>query len=41
MKVVETPNALMGDEFLNKHPELRWADLKWALTNPETKAIIC
>ena len=41
VKVVETPNALKGNEFLYKHPELRWADLKWALTNPEIKAIIC
>ncbi len=41
IKVVETPNALKGNEFLNKHPELRGADLEWALTNPEIKTIIC
>lgn len=41
VKVVETPNALKGSEFLYEHPELRWADLEWALTNPEIKAVIC
>lgn len=41
VKVVETPNALKGNEFLYTHPELRWADLEWALTNPEIKAIVC
>lgn len=39
--VVETPNALRGSEFLYRHPELRWADLEWALTNPAVKGILC
>lgn len=41
VKVVETPNALKGNDFLYAHPELRAADLNWALTNPEIKGIIC
>lgn len=41
VKVVETPNALKGSDYLYKHPEVRWADLKWALTNQDIKAIIC
>ncbi len=39
--VVETPNALKGSDYLYHHPEKRWEDLKWALTNPLIKAIIC
>lgn len=41
VKVVETPNALKGNDFIYSHPELRWADLEWALTNPEIKGIVC
>lgn len=41
VKVVETPNALKGKEFIYKHPELRAKDLHWALTNPEIDGIVC
>ena len=41
VKVVETPNALMGSEYLYQHPEKRAEDLRWALENKEIKAIIC
>lgn len=41
VKVVKTPNALKGNDFLYKHPELRWEDLKWALTNHDIKGIVC
>ena len=41
VKVVEAPYSLAGSDFLYKHPEKRWDDLEWALTNPEIKAIIC
>ncbi len=40
LKVVETPHALAGNEYIYQHPELRAADLHWALENPEVKAII-
>lgn len=40
LKVVETPHALMGSEYLYSHPENRVADLHWALENPEVKGII-
>lgn len=39
--VVETPNALKGNDFIYKHPELRAEDLHWALTNPEISGIVC
>lgn len=41
VKVVETPNALKGSDYLYKHPEKRAEDLHWALRNPEVKGIIC
>ena len=41
VRVVETPNALMGSEYLYQHPEKRAEDLMWALQNEEIKAIIC
>lgn len=41
VKVIETPNALKGNDFIYKHPELRADDLHWALTNPKVKGIIC
>ena len=40
LKVVETPHALMGSEYLYSHPEDRVADLHWALEDPEVKGII-
>ena len=39
--VVETPNALKGNDFIYAHPELRAEDLHWALTNPEISGIVC
>lgn len=41
VKVVETPNALKGNDFIYANPKLRADDLHWALTNPEIKGIIC
>ena len=40
LKVVETPHALMGSEYLYSHPEDMVADLHWALEDPEVKGII-
>lgn len=40
LRVIETPHALMGSEYLYSHPEDRVADLHWALENPEVKGII-
>lgn len=39
--VVETPNALRGNDFIYRNPEARASDLDWALTNPAIKGIIC
>ena len=41
VKVVETPYALAGNEYLYQHPEKRAEDLHWALQKEEIKAIIC
>ncbi len=41
VKVVETPNALKGSEYLYEHPEKRAGDLMWALKNDSIKGIIC
>ena len=41
VRVVETPNALMGSEYLYQHPEKRAEDLMWALQKKDIKAIIC
>ena len=41
VKVVETPNALKGSEYLYEHPEKRAEDLMWALKNESIKGIIC
>lgn len=41
VKVVETPNALKGTQYLYEHPEKRAEDLMWALQNDEIKGIIC
>ncbi len=40
LKVVETPNALKGNDFIYSHPELRASDLLWAHENKEVKGII-
>lgn len=41
VKVVETPNALRGSEYLYEHPEKRAEDLMWALKDDSIKGIIC
>jgi len=41
VKVVETPHALKGSQYLYEHPEKRAEDLMWALQNKEISAIIC
>lgn len=41
VKVVETPNALKGSQYLYDHPEKRAEDLMWALKDDEIKGIIC
>ena len=41
VKVIETPHALMGSEFLYEHPEKRAEDLMWALKNDAVKGIVC
>ena len=41
VKVVETPNALRGSEYLYEHPEKRAEDLMWALKDNSIKGIIC
>lgn len=41
VKVVPTPNALKGSQYLYEHPEARGDDLMWALKNPDIKGIIC
>lgn len=41
LKVIETPNALKGTDFLYKNPQKRAEDLMWALKNPDVKGIIC
>lgn len=41
VRIVETPNALAGSDFLYKHPEKRAEDLMWALQNPDINGIIC
>ena len=41
VKVVETPNAFKGSEYLYEHPEKRAEDLMWALKNDSIKGIIC
>jgi len=39
LKVIETPNALKGTDFLYHHPEERANDLMWALENLDVSAI--
>ena len=41
VKVIETPHALMGSQFIYEHPGKRAEDLMWALKNDEVKGIIC
>ena len=41
MKVINTPNALKGNQFLYEHPELRAQDLMWAFENDEVNGVIC
>lgn len=41
VRVIETPNALKGKDYIYNHPEKRAEDLMWALENPEIKGIIC
>ena len=41
VKVVESPNALKGSEYLYAHPEARADDLMWALEASDVKGIIC
>ena len=40
VKVVETPHALSGSEYLYEHPEKRAEDLMWALKDDSIKGII-
>lgn len=39
VRLIETPNALKGDDWLYKNPEARADDLHWALQNPQIKGI--
>lgn len=41
VKVITTPNALKGSQYLYEHPEARGADLMWALKNKDVKGIFC
>ena len=41
VKVIITPNALAGSQYLYEHPEARAQDLMWALENKEVNGIIC
>ena len=41
LKVVTMPNALKGNDYLNKHPELRAQDFMDALKDKNIKGIIC
>jgi len=41
LEVVYTPHALAGLEFLEKNPEKKAEDLKWAFADKSIKAILC
>jgi len=41
LKVVTMPNALMGSNYLNNHPEKRAEDLMKAFKDPNIKAVFC
>lgn len=40
LKVIETPHARDGSEYLYQNPKVRADDLMWAFQNPEVKGII-
>jgi muramoyltetrapeptide carboxypeptidase LdcA involved in peptidoglycan recycling len=40
LEVIETPNALRGNDFIYKNPKARVEDLHWALMNPSVRGII-
>jgi muramoyltetrapeptide carboxypeptidase LdcA involved in peptidoglycan recycling len=40
LKVIETPNAMKGSDFLYRNPKARAEDLMYALQNPDIRAII-
>lgn len=41
LEVVFTPNSLKGMEFIEKNPQTRAEDLKWAFRDDSIKGIIC
>ncbi len=41
LEVVLTPNSLKGREFIEKNPQARAEDLKWAFRDDSIKGIIC
>ncbi len=40
LKVVETPHALRGSQYLYENPRARAEDLLWAMENPQVQGII-
>lgn len=40
VRLIETPNALRGDDWLYQNPEARADDLHWALQNPGVKGLL-
>jgi len=40
LNVIETPNAMKGNDFIYKYPKARVEDLMWALCNTKVKGII-
>lgn len=40
LRVVETPHALRGSDYLYRNPQARAEDLHWALENPAVKGVI-
>jgi muramoyltetrapeptide carboxypeptidase LdcA involved in peptidoglycan recycling len=41
LEVVFTPNSLKGREFIEKNPQARAEDLKWAFRDESIKGVIC
>lgn len=41
VKVIETPHALRGSDYLYSNPKKRAEDLMWALKNPKVAGIVC
>lgn len=41
LEVVYTPNSLKGRDFIEKNPQARAEDLKWAFEDESIKGIIC